>query len=55
MESCKWTWNKRSEVYDTACGNRWVPQETEKSLKIEEINYCVFCGKPIDVEKAKSV
>jgi len=55
MEKCKWTWNKRSDVYDTDCGNRWVLQDTKNALKINELNYCVFCGKPIDVDKDKSV
>lgn len=50
---CKWRYNARSDIWETACKREWII--VKESLPVEEMNYCVFCGKPIDVEKVKEI
>ena len=52
-DKCHWTYIPKSETYESDCGRTWIPTET--SYKINEMNYCVFCGKPVDIEGIEQV
>ena len=52
-DKCSWNYNERRDIWASDCGREWVP--LEKTMPVNDMKFCVFRGKPIDVVMTDSV
>ena len=48
-DTCTWRYNKKRDIWESDCKREWIPTET--SYPIVEMNYCVFCGMKVIIDK----
>lgn len=48
-KQCKWKYNKKHDIYESACGeNSWVDND-----QVTCLIYCAYCGKKIKLKENK--